>query len=300
MRKQAIIALLLLSGMLWALKPSREYTRHPDQFGLIYKSLEVTTADSLRIASWFFPAQRMPQEETMLKAMREGILPEYTAESEPLPTIVVANGDAGNMGDQINFVVAFCPLGYNVVLFDWRGFGESDPWETERDMLSYKEYIDDYIAVLDAVFAQPEVDNARVVVYGGSTGAYLSLAAAVRDERVSICVLRALMTSFDDVIPILHSAKPDRDIRAPEGYPEELIPVNAAKNFKRPVLLIVGEKDEVTPVWMSEKIYSMLPGEKELWAVPDATHGGGTGPVYSDFTRFTNKVDGFLKAQWEQ
>ncbi|MCF7920054.1 MAG: alpha/beta fold hydrolase [Candidatus Cloacimonetes bacterium] len=292
--------MILMAAQLLALKPSAEYNPHPDMFALIHKDLEVITSDRLSIACWFFPAQDMPETSAILAARNEGILPEYSAAAEPKPTIVVANGDAGNMSNQINFVVGFCPWGYNIVLFDWRGFGASSAWEAASDQLCYKEYLWDYAAVLDAVFEQPEVDTTRVAVYGGSTGAYLSFAAAAADERVDFALLRAILTDFEDVLVGLRAAKPERNLQAPAGYPEKLFPINIAPDFKRPVLLIVGEDDSVTPLWMSEKIYSLLPGKKELWIVPEAEHGGEKGPVYSDFERFTQKVDGFLSSQSEE
>lgn len=299
MKKITVVsALMLICISLWSLKPAVEYSRHPDMFALKYKTLNVTTGDSLQIACWFFPAQEIPSRETIIAARNDGIFPEYSSAKDPMPTIIVANGDAGNMGNQLNFVIGFCSIGYNVVLFDWRGFGESDYWEAASDQLCYKEYIYDYSAVVNAVFEQQETDQERVALYGGSTGAYLSFAAAALDERVSIVILRAILTSFDDVLPGLRAAKPDRDLKAPEEYPLKLLPVNIAASYKRPVFLIVGEKDNVTPVEMSKKIHSLLKGKKELWIVPNAEHGGEKGPVYSDFDKFTNKVDTFLKANW--
>jgi uncharacterized protein len=293
-----ILILVTLGSGLFALKPQKEYLNHPNNFALIYKDISCQAADSSKVAAWFFPPQQLPLGETIIAARNEGILPDYTAPTEPSPTIVIANGDAGNMSNQINFVVAFCPLGYNVVLFDWRGFGESGDWLAESNQLCYKEYLWDYAAVIDRVYRQPEVDHDKVALYGGSTGAYLSIAAAFSDTRVDIVILRALLTSFDDVLPGLRAAKPERDLQAPDGYPENLLPVNIAPKMKIPVFLIVGEKDEVTPVEMSQKIYDLLPDKKELWIVPDAEHGGEKGPVYSNFELFTTKVNEFMKSNW--
>ena len=256
------------------MKPTFNYTLHPNDYGLLHKRLSVSTSDSLEIACWFFPAHKIPNRETIINAQTKGILPEYKAADEHLPTIIVANGDAGNMSNQINFVVMFYPMGYNVVLFDWRGFGESDPLPAESDQLCYSEYLLDYAAVLDAVFEQKEVDENRVAVYGGSTGAYLSFATAASDERVDIAVLRALLTDFEKVHVGLRAAKPERNLQATAGYPKELFPVNIASVFKRPVFLIVREIDEVTPVWMTKAIYAKLTCKKELWIVPEAEHGG--------------------------
>lgn len=283
---------------LTALKPSKEYSNHPDDFALIYKDISCQAADSSKVAAWFFPAQPLPTREAIIAARNEGILPEYAAFADPSPTIVIADGDAGNMSSQINFVVAFCPLGYNVVLFDWRGFGASGDWPAASDQLCYREYLWDYAAVINKVYEQPEVDPDKVALYGGSTGAYLTIAAAKSDSRVDIVILRALLTSFEDVLKGLRAAKPDRDLQSPEGYPENLLPINIAPELKIPVFLIVGEKDEVTPVEMSQTIYDLLPGKKELWIVPDAEHGGENGPVYSNFELFTTKVNEFLKNNW--
>jgi len=291
------LACLLCGAPLLALKPTHDYRGLPEAYALVYRPLYVTTADSLHVESWFFPAQALPTQEA-LAAARQGAPPAYAAPPEPCPTLVVANGDADNMSSQLNFVIAFCPLGYNVVLFDWRGFGASGSWPAEQDRLAYKEYLLDYAAVLDAVFRQPEVDTARVAVYGGSTGAYLSFAAAAQEPRVRACVLRALLTTFSDVLPGLRAAKPDRDLKAPEGYPPELEPAAVAPGFTRPVMLIVGEDDAVTPVWMSEHIYEALPGRRELWIVPGAEHGGANGPEYSDFARLTERVNAFLQSIW--
>ena len=129
---------------------------------------------------------------------------------------------------------------------------------------------------------------------GFSTGAYLSFAVAASNPHVSAFVGRALITSFEDVLPILKKIKPDRDLKAPADYPQELLPINAAENMNVPVMLIVGEKDDRTPVWMSQKIYSKLKCPKQLWVVPGAEHGGGNGPDYLNYPEFFIRIVIFL------
>lgn len=80
----------------------------------------------------------------------------------------------------------------------------------------------------------------------------------------------------------------------PDDYPKEQLPILLAPNYNKSTFLIVGEKDDRTPVWMSEKIYLMLPSNKELWIVEGAEHGGQKGPL-KDFEVFHKRVLEFLE-----
>lgn len=58
------------------------------------------------------------------------------------------------------------------------------------------------------------------------------------------------------------------------------MPLALADTFDKDILIVVGQNDERTPVWMAEDIFAALPDgiEKELWAVPGAKHGGMEAP----------------------
>jgi len=307
----SLCALFVLSSSSFALKPERHYPAIPSDYGIIYRDASFVTADSIRLKGWFFPAQdtsgiansiigrMMPVPEELKPKARAYA----TLDESKRPTIIICDGDAGNMTDLIFYAYHFFTRGYNVLLFDWRGFGESADWPTEQDRLCYAEYIRDYDAAVDFVKRQPEVDTARIGVMGFSTGAYLSFAIAIKRNDIAAYVGRALLTSFDDMLPILKKISPDRNFLAPENYPAELLPVNAAKRLTIPVFLIVGEKDNRTPPWMSEKIADELQGPKELWIVPDAEHGGVNGPEFITYPEFFDRAaafyDRYLKGKKE-
>ncbi|MEO0206441.1 MAG: alpha/beta fold hydrolase, partial [candidate division WOR-3 bacterium] len=243
----------------FALKPEREYKAIPSDYGIIYREVEFLTVDSLKLKGWFIPAQDtigilnsvighiMPVPDELKPKARQ-----YEADTAKKPTIIICGGDAGNMTQFIFYAYHFFTKGYNVFLFDWRGFGMSAGWNTEQDRLCYAEYIVDYDAAIDFLKKQPEVDTTRIGVMGFSTGAYLSFAIIAKRNDISAYAGRALMSSFDELLPVLQKSLPERNFMAPENYPEELLPINAAEKIQIPVFLIVGEKDNRTPVWMSE------------------------------------------------
>lgn len=297
--RTAILCLLigLLHGHSFAIKPDRVYRCYPEKMGLVYKELEVTTPDGLKIKTWFFPAQSLPSEQELDESWQNPLKKAYKTQSDsPRPTLIIANGDAGNMSyQQLFHAQFFTNQGYNVVTFDWRGFGESSLWEMNENYLVYSELLIDYDAVIQAVLQQKEVDTNRLAVYGWSTGAYLSMAAAEKYDNIKAFVAIGLITTFEEVLPVLQqSTKKGLDqLIVPSDYPMQRQPRFLAPNFTKSTLLIVGENDNRSPVWMSEKVCALLPSQKELWVVEGAEHGGSKGPL-RDFDVFHQRVLAFL------
>lgn len=283
--KTIILCLLLnLKVVGYSLKPLKEYRIKPNQLGLIYKELNIITSDSLMLKAWFFPAQDTISNEMFLSYYNNPRDRKYVAKQN-VPTIIICNGDWGNMSYITNYAYEITTKGFNVVLFDWRGFGESDDWDIDEDFLCYSEFLTDYNAVIDYVLKMEEVNPNKMGLFGFSTGAYLSFAIAAMRNDIKAVVTRGLITSFDDVIPILNKISPQKKIKIPNNYPQELLPINCAKYIKSNVLLVVGQKDNRTPVIMSEKIFQLLEGKKKLIIVPGAGHGGKNAPewVMKDF-----------------
>ena len=80
------------------LKPEREYRLRPENYALIYKELNVITYDGLKIKTWFFPAQDSVLDNEWENAWKNPVRKEYKLKSNAQrPTIIICNGDAGNM-----------------------------------------------------------------------------------------------------------------------------------------------------------------------------------------------------------
>ena len=106
---------------------------------------------------------------------------------------------------------------------------------------------------------------------------------------------RALLTSFGDVLPILHRLDPERNFHAPADYPSDRLPVQVAPSVTAAVFLVVGENDQRTPPWMSQKIFDLLNSHKELWIVSGAGHGGMAAPEFANYPEFFERVAAFFE-----
>ncbi len=273
----------------------------PSDYSIIYRAVEIGTSDSITIRGWFFPAQdtigiinALVGSMPIPPSYKGTVRPYRTIDTNKRATIIICNGDSGNMAYQILYAYNLFTRGFNVLLFDWRGFGQSDEWPMNPDQLCLTEFLIDYRAALDYVREQPEVDSTRIGVFGFSTGAYLSFAIAVESDDIAAYAGRALMTSFDEVAPILRALAPDRPLLLPQNYPEELQPIIAAARMTKPVFLVVGENDDRTPPAMSRLVFSKLQAPKELWVVENAGHGGSKAPEFVDYPLFFQRLAEFF------
>lgn len=287
---------IFMSLNAYAIIPDRKYIRLPQNSGLIYKQLKVTTKDGYRIETWFYPAQDIPHPDSQ----QSNILPYKTLDNKKRPTLIICNGDAGNMSyQQIDLAAIYATNGFNVVTFDWRGFGNSAEFEMNSDYLCYTEMLEDYRAVIKVAKKQKEVDKTQIFLMGWSTGAYLSMIAAHNNMNIRGCILSGTPSSYEDVIPHLIKTikgKAEANLLVPDNFPREQMPALIAPEFKKSILLIVGEDDDRTPLWMSEKIYDALPEgiHKKLSIYEEAGHGGVLSPWFVDTQRFVQETIEFM------
>ena len=297
MRHIFLIVGLLISLCSYAIIPDRKYVRLPQNVGMIYKEMDVTTKDGYRIETWFYPAQDVPAEG----AGQTEMLPYKTIDDSRRPILIICNGDAGNMSyQQISLATLYAANGFNVVTFDWRGFGESSEFEMDSDYLCYTEMLTDFDAVIKAVSKDKIVDKKRIYVMGWSTGAYLAMIAAHNSRLVKGCILSGTPSSFEDVIPHLVKVHPkgktEKNLLVPDDFPRDQMPALVAPEFRKDILLVVGSEDDRTPQWMSEKIYNALPEgiNKKLSVYVGAGHGGSAFPFFVDWGRWAEETVGFM------
>jgi len=107
--------------------------------------------------------------------------PDTLRTGEKQPAVVLCHGLRCNRKIVLpNFARAFVQHGYVALAFDYRGFGES---EGLRWRLIARERVEDIINATTFLGLQPEVDAARIALFGISYGAANVISAAARDPR---------------------------------------------------------------------------------------------------------------------
>lgn len=100
------------------------------------------------------------------------------------PCIVMAHGLGGTRAAGLEpFMERFAAAGFQVLCFDYRGFGRSDG--TPRQVVSVPAQLEDWQAAIAFARGLPGVDPDRIATWGSSFSGAHSVAAAVRDGRIA-------------------------------------------------------------------------------------------------------------------
>ena len=141
----------------------------------------------------------------------------YSAESEALagpagrPCVVMAHGFGATRADHLTpYAERFAAAGCDVLVFDYRGFGDSATEAGQpRQLVDHRRHRADYRAVVAHARAVPEVDPDRVAVWGSSYSGGHVVAVAAQDPRIAAVVSQgAAMDGAAAVLQILSYAGP--------------------------------------------------------------------------------------------
>jgi uncharacterized protein len=217
--------------------PERRITVTPERLGIEYEDLYFTAADGTRINGWFVRA----------------------ASPNPLGHILFAHGNAGNIGDRSPVLALLAAAGFDVLIFDYRGFGRSAGRPSERGV-----YLDAR-AARETLLARPGVDPNRVVYLGKSLGGGVMTELAVR-YRPAALVLMSTFTGLRDAASAVYPFLPKPFV--PNAFPS----LRRIRSLRCPVLIMHGDDDELLPVRMAYELYAAAPEPKRLHIYPGGRH----------------------------
>jgi uncharacterized protein len=198
------------------------------------------------------------------------------AASPPRGTIVFFHGNAENVRTHVAALLWLVREGYQVVAFDYRGYGRSSG---NPDIAGANE---DGVAILDAVFRMEGVDPGAVAVYGQSLGGAVSVYAVANSRHkpeVRALIVdsafagyrRIVRDKMKETIILWPFAVPAswtvEDRYSPEAWIGSVAPT--------PVVVIHGTKDSVVPFSHGERLYRLAKEPKGFWAVEGAGHIAG-------------------------
>lgn len=120
---------------------------------------------------------------------------------EGRPCVVMAHGFGGTRDTGLlGYAEAFAAAGLDVLLFDYRGFGDSEG--AVRQDVSVRSQRQDYHAAVAAARLLPGVDPDRIVLWGTSYSGGHALVVAAQDRRIAAVV--SMTPAMDGVATLRH------------------------------------------------------------------------------------------------
>jgi pimeloyl-ACP methyl ester carboxylesterase len=235
-----------------------------------------------------------------------GSLAKPAGASAPLPAIVLVGGSGRTDRDSTVFGIpimgqvaaALVDAGFLVVRYDKRGVGQSGGRAEAATIL---DYVEDLRAVVAWLQKRKDVDKRRIGVVGHSEGAWVALAAAARDKRITaIAMIAGPGTPGADVVLEQQAHLFDR-MKTPEAERQEKVAlqktINAAvlgkgtwegvsdpvrqtadipwfqsylsfdparhmKDVRQPLLIVHGELDTQVPPHHADKLAALARARK--------------------------------------
>ncbi|WP_339216136.1 alpha/beta hydrolase [Ornithinibacillus sp. FSL M8-0202] len=194
--------------------------------------------------------------------------------------VILAHGYRGNRDHMDNLVKFYYDQGFDVLLPDARGHGES-----EGDYVGYGWHDRlDYVQWINLLVE--EYGAEQIVLHGNSMGASLVLMTSgeeLPDEVKGIIADSGYTTVKEELkhqlkhlyhipaFPILDITSMITKVRAGYFFGEASA-IDQVKNNTRDLFIIHGDADELVPTEMAYELFEAAGGDKELWIVPNAGH----------------------------
>lgn len=262
------------------------------------KAVEEGTDVELSDDDWF---ESMDYTERFMQSDDGLILHSYQILNENVTDkwAIVVHGYSGNALEMTGSARAFYEMGFNVLIPDLRGHGDSEGdyigmgWHDRLDMISW---IDELII---------DYGEVSIALYGVSMGGATVMMASGEDlpENVKVIVEDCGYSSINAVFsyqlkeifglpafPVLNFSSGVTKIRAGYFFGEGDAAAQVAKSIT-PILFIHGGNDSFVPTEMVYDVYEAANVDKEILVVEGARHGEAS-KVGGDL--YWNAVENFI------
>lgn len=183
------------------------------------------------------------------------------------------HGNTKNISGHLRYVDWLPQNGYNVFLFDYRGYGSSDGMPYPQGLH------EDSLAAIEYVRSRTDLDANRILVLGQSLGGTcaLSAVAASGKDGIRAVVVEGAFASHraiaEDKLESYPLPSLIRSILVKIFIAGSLDAEQAVATLGTvPLLLIHGEKDEVVPYRHAKLIFAATTGQSTMWTVSGGRH----------------------------
>jgi fermentation-respiration switch protein FrsA (DUF1100 family) len=215
-----------------------------------YRDIFFRTTDGLKLHGWFLKSKE-----------------------ESKGTILFLHGNAENISTHVNNVLWLVKNGFDVLIFDYRGYGESEGRPTLKGV-----HIDAE-AALDTLFNLPYTKKNRVIVFGQSLGGAIAVYTVANSSHKDSVNALIIDSAFYGYRLIAREKLADLILTRLFKYPLSFLvsdyysPVKWIKSVSPvPVLIIHGDNDKIVPVHHSTMIFNEASAPKDIWILKGKGH----------------------------
>src|ERR1043165_381811 len=220
--------------------PYKELKHYPDTSKYLLEEVNFKASNGKNLNGWFFKPKGAPV----------------------IGTVLHFHGNAGNISYQYQFMEGLIQSGFQVMVFDYEGFGRSEGKESQEHVL------DDGISALHYIKAREDVKGTKLILFGQSLGGHLSCVVAAREQSlIDALVVEGAFTGHEKMAVYVGKKN-----GAPKFLTKMLVRTkyDAYKEIGKvtiPKLIIHSTEDETCPYYMGKELFDAAVAPKEFWEV---------------------------------
>ncbi len=223
--------------------PDHRIYSTPADDGYAFEEIAFQSLDGTRLSGWFIPAQ-----------------------GKAIGTVIHFHGNARNMGFHYPYVSWLPAKGFNLFLFDYRGYGKSEGTPTRKGVY------EDSVAAVEYIKSRTDIDQGKIILFGQSLGGANALCVAGKnrfDGVVGIAVDSAFSSYKSVAMEHVHWLKPAAffligNKLSPKRHVGDIAPT--------PLLIIHGTADQTVPYEHAKKLFARANEPKALWTIEGGRH----------------------------
>lgn len=301
-KQRSILYVPVPPGAQRSTKDNPQNLRNPGEWQLAYEDVMITTEDGVRINAWL--------------VYQRGAQP---CKQDDAPyTFAYFHGNAGNIGHRLQNIFEMCTkLNANVMIVDYRGYGDSEDGDGPHEQGFFKDAVATYkwLVEVGTQHEKARVRSDRILIFGRSIGGAvgIKLMAHLLKQQMSGnrslpmpagMVLENTFTSLRDmaltVFPFLSFVS--LLLRPPLIFDEWLSVENLtflSRNHEHwCCCLLSGKLDQIVPPIQMKKLHTILkespPKVLKYFIFPDGGHNDtpvrGGSAYWESFQKFMSLV----------
>ncbi|MDZ7737039.1 MAG: alpha/beta hydrolase [Gammaproteobacteria bacterium] len=237
--------------------PAKHLSSTPDNIGLLYEDISLSTPDRMRLHGWYIPAEN------------------------PRGVLLFLHGNAGNISHRLASLEIFNHLGLSTLIIDYRGYGNSTGSPSEQGTYTDAETAWEYLVT------ERGHEPGEVILFGRSLGAAVATWLATQAMPAGI-ILESAFTSLKALAKEYYPYMPvGLLLRSRYSTEEYLVAANV------PSLIIHSEEDEIIPYKHAESLLATAGRNSELHTIRGGHNEGfllSEDSYIQAIRQFTDKV----------
>jgi hypothetical protein len=224
------------------------------KYGAQAEAITYSTSDGIPIKGWLIP----------------------TKTKSTSSTIIMLHTLGGTRQDLLEFALPLRQLGFNLLLIDLRGHGQSGGEFFTYGFHEWK----DVSGGIDYLKGRGDIQADNLAVLGVSAGGAVAVAAAAHDDRIKALVAIAAFADLNQIIveqtQLLPAWWRQRALKKAENLAQFTIqqasPVQSIRQVKCPILIVHGTQDDYIPYENAKTLLANATAKKQLFPILNATH----------------------------